>query len=223
MNHKKPLIVFDIGNVLLRFSLERAARNFDRIEPGVGRKLIKDLWGTRFGNSFEEGKISGRAVYDHVKKKHGLSMSFPQFCAAFNDIFSPVQEHLRLLKDLSRRYPTAILSNTNALHWKYMFKRYPAMRAARWPYGSHLAGAMKPSRRIFHSLARHTKVPLREMIFIDDRPEHVAAALKLGMRAIHYRGRGSVKKLLLRFLKTVSLPAPAGKGAKRKRVLPVLP
>lgn len=218
-----PLIVFDIGNVLLRFSLERAARNFDRIEPGVGKKLIADLWETPMGTSFERGKISGRAVYSHLKKKYGLAMNFAQFRDAFNDIFTPVQCHLRLLQDLSRRYPTAILSNTNALHWEYMFKRYPAMRAARWPYGSHIAGAMKPSSRIFHALARHTKVPLRNMIFIDDRPEHVAAALKLGMRAIHYRGRGSVKKLLLRFLKTVSLTAPAGKGAKRKRVLPVLP
>lgn len=208
MKKPKPLIVFDIGNVLLRFSFKRAARNFDRVEPGAGEKLIGDLWETRLGSAFERGKISGRAVYARLKRKHGLAMRYAQFRDAFNDIFTPVRPHLRLLRELSRRYPTAILSNTNAVHWKYMFERYPAMRAARWPHGSHLAGAVKPSSRIFFSLAKRTKVPLRDMIFIDDRPEHVAAARRLGMRAIHYRGRGSVRKPLLKGLDAVAAKAP---------------
>jgi len=193
---EKPLVVFDIGNVLLAFSRRRAARNFDRVEPGSGAKLIGDLWDAPLGRAFERGRISGPELFRRLKKKHRLKMGYPRFRRAFNDIFTPMRPNLRLLEALSRQYPTALLSNTNAVHWAHILKKYPTLRRARWPYSSHLAGAMKPSAAVFRALSRRAGFSLDDMVFVDDIHAHVAAARRLGVAAVHYTGPAARRKLL---------------------------
>ncbi|MBI4396308.1 MAG: HAD family phosphatase [Elusimicrobia bacterium] len=194
----RPLIIFDIGNVLLRFSLERAARNFDRVEAGAGGKICRYLWASSEGLKLETGRTTGWNLFRSLRRTLGLKMSYAQFCRGFNEIFDPVHANMKLLRILSRRYPVALLSNTNPIHWKYIMSKYPALRSARWMCSSHLFGRMKPDPRIYKSLAKKTGTPLNKMIFIDDREENIEAARGLGMKTIHFTGdRGLEESLAL--------------------------
>ncbi|HRY30267.1 MAG TPA: HAD family phosphatase [Elusimicrobiota bacterium] len=183
------LVVFDIGNVLLRFDMERAVRNFEKLSPGLGTRIAPFLRRPALSRRFERGKISGPALYRYLKKETGFRLSYPAFCLAFSDIFTPVRENLRLMKKISAARPVAVLSNTNSIHWRHIHAHYPAFRHVRWPYSSHLLGHMKPDPRIFYALSRRTGFPLGRMILIDDRPENVRGARRIGMAAVHYRGQ----------------------------------
>lgn len=195
---KKSLIVFDIGNVLLRFSPARARRNFDRLVPGAGSKLIDLIWKTRLGLDFERGRMSGAAFHRECQQRTGLRVPYPDFRRAFCDIFTPIKTNLRLLRRLSARYPTALLSNTNPIHWPHLLTTYPDLKRARFPLASHLLKEMKPAPVVYRRLARRTGFPLKNMVYVDDHPEFVAAARRLGVRALCYDGRTPLRRLLAR-------------------------
>lgn len=191
----KPLIVFDIGNVLLRFSKERAGKNFDRIEPGAGPVLVRALWETRLGLDLEKGQVTGPEFFRRAARTAGVGMGYEAFCAAFRDIFTPIPENLRLLVRLSKTHPTALLSNTSGIHWRYLLRTYPALQAARWPLASHLLKCMKPNPLIFKLLSKKTGFDFKDMVYVDDRPEFVRVAKRLGINALCFTGRTPLKTL----------------------------
>ena len=185
---KDKLIVFDIGNVLLRFDVGRAARNFDRLHPGKGPALADFVWGPEASTLFETGRLSGPDLFSRAVEAFRLELSYAQFCEAFNDIFTPVEENLSLLESLARRHAVALLSNTNPIHWSYIFDRYPALKAARWPFSSHILGALKPDPGIYRSLSEKTGFPLDRMVYVDDREDFIRAADRLGVTALLFDG-----------------------------------
>jgi putative hydrolase of the HAD superfamily len=187
------LVVFDIGNVLLRFSPERARRNFDALDPGCGNGLVEFLWRSRSALDFERGRLTGRDLYSRARKRVGMAFSYTDFLGAFNDIFDPIAENLSLLEETAALGPTALLSNVNPLHWRHVMGRYPELKAARWPLGSHRLGYVKPDPRIYHALARRTRVPFEKMVYVDDRKDFIAVARGLGMRGVHFTGRRSLR------------------------------
>lgn len=187
----KNLIVFDIGNVLLRFSKDRARNNFEQIEPGSGAILVHAMWETRLGVDLERGRLTGRDFLRSVP----VRMGYNAFADAFRDIFTPIRQNLRLLETLSKTHDTALLSNTSDIHWRYLFKTYPTLRVVKWRFASHLLKCMKPDRRIFTLVSKKTGFDFKDMIYVDDHPEFVKAAKRLGIHAICFDGKTPLKNL----------------------------
>jgi putative hydrolase of the HAD superfamily len=189
------LIVFDIGNVLLRFDTRRAARNFDRLDPGKGAAMAEALWSRPLMHRFETGKLSGAEVFSLLKKRFSLRMDFPAFRRAFSGIFDPIVENIALFRAFSGRRKVALLSNVNEIHWEHIHRRYPVLKRAHVPCGSHELGVMKPSPRAFRAVGERAGVPLRKMVYVDDREEFILAARRLGLTALHYTGRRKLSRL----------------------------
>jgi FMN phosphatase YigB (HAD superfamily) len=182
------LIVFDIGNVLLGFDPDRVARNLDRIEPGKGPAVVRDIWDGPWMNRLETGKIGGRQLFDHVRRRHGLKLTQAAFLRAFCDIFRPLKENLALFRRWTRVGRVALLSNVCEVHWTYIRRRYPVLKRAQVPCASFELGIMKPDVRAYRAVAERSGVPLRRMAYVDDRAEFIQAGRRLGMTAIHYTG-----------------------------------
>lgn len=196
--HIFPLVVFDIGNVLLRFSPKRAARNFNRLTPGLGEKMVRLIWKTQFGLDFERGRWTGEAFYRECLRRTGAKVSRGDFHRAFCDIFTPLRTNLKLLTRLSRKHPTALLSNTNPTHWAHILKTYPDLKRARFCCASHLFKEMKPAPVVYRRLSKKTGFALADMVYVDDHPDFVAAAKRLGVRALCYTGDVPLGRLLAR-------------------------
>lgn len=192
---KSTLIVFDIGNVLLRFSKERARQNFDRVEPGSGPPLVHAMWNTPLGVNLEKGKITGRDFLRLAGGPSGVRMGYSPFRRAFRDIFTPIQANIRLLVRLSESYPTALLSNTSEIHWGYLFKTYPALRSVQWRFASHLMKGLKPDPVIYKKVSEKTGYALDDIVYVDDHPGFVRAAKRLGIRAVCFDGKTPLKTL----------------------------
>lgn len=61
---------------------------------------------------------------------------------------------------------------------------------------SYQVTLIKPQHEIYHLAARELKTRVDNCLFIDDRPDYVAAAIDVGMKGIVYRSFHSLKKEL---------------------------
>ncbi|MBK8869616.1 MAG: HAD hydrolase-like protein [Elusimicrobia bacterium] len=188
----KKLVVFDIGNVLLRFSKERARKNFERIDPGSGNELVRAIWEDRLGLDLEAGRINGRQFF---KKAGRFHMAYAQFVEAFRDIFTPIPENLRLLQTLSKTHDTALLSNVSDVHWTYLLRTYPVLNVARWKWSSSRLKATKPHPRVYGMLSKKTGYRFEDIVYADDRADFIEAARGHGIRGVLFTGDVPLKKL----------------------------
>ncbi|TXH29514.1 MAG: hypothetical protein E6Q99_00690 [Elusimicrobia bacterium] len=69
--------------------------------------------------------MSGAAFHRECQRRAGLRIPYKDFRRAFCDIFTPMRANLNLLRRLSAHHPTALLSNTNPIHWRHIRRAYP--------------------------------------------------------------------------------------------------
>jgi putative hydrolase of the HAD superfamily len=181
-------VVFDIGNVLLRFDFSLALRaltaRMDASAPVDPAQILVDV--DRVKVAYEDGAIDRaaflRGVFD-VLRYRGTE---GEFVRAWEDIFEPNAPMITLVEELSARLPLYLLSNTSDIHRDYVFRRYPFF--ARFTAGiySFDVCASKPGRRIFEiAIERLQLVPARTL-FIDDLLPNIETARAMGFVCHHY-------------------------------------
>ena len=105
----------------------------------------------------------------------------------WSDMFHPNEPMLALLRSLKGKLPRLVLSNTNAIHMRVVFGRFPQLWDLDGFVFSHEVGCEKPDPRIYRRVLRRYRLVAARAVFIDDLAENVAGARAVGLRAIHYR------------------------------------
>ncbi len=117
-----------------------------------------------------------------------------EFIRIYSDRFTRKDDSLALLKKLSRRYKLAMLSNTCEAHHKYWLKAIGSemklFKALALSFDVHM---MKPEKEIYLEAARRLGVKPEECVFIDDVPEYVKGAEKVGMKGILFKSAGQLE------------------------------
>ncbi len=188
-------VIFDLGNVLLYYDAQRAAKRFAK-EAGVPiEKVWRHFFISRVEKAYTRGEITTREFYLHAKQAFNSKIDFATFSELWNDIFWENRKIQPLLKNLSRRYPLYLISNTNALHFNHVRQKFPAVfRHFKKTFPSHVVGRRKPDPRIYRSVLKKIKLRPEEAVFIDDTPPFVEGARRVGMKAIHYRSETQLKR-----------------------------
>ena len=190
-------IIFDLGNVLIHFDARRAARRF-AVEARVREEEVwKHFFTSPVEKAYTRGEITTREFYRHAKSAFDSTIDFATFSELWNDIFWENRGIRLILKKLSRRYPLYLISNTNALHFNHVRRRFPQIfRRFKRMFPSHLMGHRKPDPKIFWKVLRTIRLRPGETIFIDDMPNFVEAAKKIGMKGIRFRSNEQLKREL---------------------------
>lgn len=102
----------------------------------------------------------------------------------------------QLLNDLRERYVIAILSNNNEL-LKYGFeKRFGFQSLFDEVIFSSQTGAKKPDEAMYKHFLKRFGIAANRAVFVDDMPENVAAAEKLGIKGVVFNcNKQSVREL----------------------------
>ena len=94
-----------------------------------------------------------------------------------------------LLLKVKAKYRTFLLSNINAIHYDYIMDHLKTVygfdsndHLFEKVYYSHLMGKRKPNADIFEQVLREQNLNSAETLFIDDSPQHLATAEKLGLQ-----------------------------------------
>ena len=189
-------VFFDIGNVLLRFSNKRILRKF---AWAVGRhpvKVARHIWKGRIVDRIERGEVTGEEIHGLFVSELGYKGDFEKFRTLWCDHFTLDRGSFAVLKSLSNKMPTYLLSNTNALHIEHIKERYTFPSLVKGAILSHEVRLRKPQLEIYHAALKMSGTAPEETVFIDDLEENCEGARKAGLHAIRYRGARDLKKKL---------------------------
>lgn len=197
MSKDKPPVVkavfFDIGNVLLKFSIRKVIGKFSSVVGRHPLKIARYLWSSDVGHRIERGEMSSEQIYEMFQKELGFKGTFAQFRILWCDHFTLDRASLSLLKKSAARVPTYLLSNTNALHIDFIRERYGFIDEVAGAIYSHEVGARKPEPAIYKAALKLSKTAPHETVFVDDLKPNVAAARKLGIIGIQFEGAADLR------------------------------
>ncbi len=179
---------FDMGNVLLSFDYDVAARKMADV-CGVSADDCRAVaYGEELLIELESGKISLADFHARFSEVTGSDSNIDVLLAAHSDMFdlmAPTARVLTQLKAVRRR--TGLLSNTSQDHFEHCRRRFGTVRELFDVYVlSYEVGAMKPDRKIYDVAIERAGVPAEKIFFVDDREENVAAAKDAGIDAVRF-------------------------------------
>ncbi len=199
MKKKEPAIkavLFDLGNVLLNYDAVKSANCFAKACKVPRVKVWIHFFTSPTEKAYTRGHISSYEFYRHAKQVLKFPVNYKTFCQYWNDIFWENEGMDGLLAKLKRHYPLYLISNTNALHFNYIKKKFTVLRHFKKTFPSHEVGHRKPEPEIYEKVLTKIRLQPEETVFIDDVPKFVEGARNVGMHAIRFRN----KKQLIRDL-----------------------
>jgi len=184
-------IIFDYGNVI--FSLDFLKGQAAWKELGIndpadffGHKQQDEIF-----DKFDRGEVTGNQFRDYIRQKTGNpELSNDQINATWNSMLLGIEAgNHELLLRLKDKYRTFLLSNINEIHYEYIMNYLKTDfgfdgndHIFEKTYYSHLTGKRKPEAAIFELVLKENDLNPAETLFIDDSPQHLAAAQKLGIQ-----------------------------------------
>ncbi|MDF1566169.1 MAG: HAD-IA family hydrolase [Deltaproteobacteria bacterium] len=181
------LICFDLGGVLLRICRSWAEGcEAAGVEPREHR--IEPLEQERFGelvDRFQRDELGVEAFHGALSELLGGVWSPPEVAridrAWIRGPYLGTRELVEALRGAG--HTTACLSNTSRSHWERLLAD-PAVAALDHQHASHLLGLVKPDPRIYEAFEADVGLPGEEIVFFDDLPANVDAALARGWDAV---------------------------------------
>ena len=197
INNKYSAIVFDLGQVLVRFDYKNFVEKVNKHKNGIGEQFM-ELYKNNysFHRDFEKGTISEKKFVSQMLNYLDHTIDEETFCRYWSDIFSLNDDVIEILPELKKNYKLYLLSNTNSIHKKYGYQNYEFLKLFNKLFLSHEVGFVKPEIEIYQSVEKESGFPSNEHIFIDDILEYVDAAKKLGWDGIQFLGYDDLIKNL---------------------------
>ncbi|HPA63551.1 MAG TPA: HAD family phosphatase [Spirochaetota bacterium] len=193
------LVVFDLGNVLFTFSVERAF-DYWAAKTGKNTELLKSRFiQDEMYDLHEKGKITSSQYYEHVTSMLEINISEKDFMDGWDSILlDPIISSFEAVQKIKEKgYLTAVLSNTNYPHtvilkekYGYLFESFDAV------FFSNEIGFRKPERESFMHVLDSLRINPEESLMIDDLKENIEGAALAGMKILHLEDYTVLKKRL---------------------------
>ena len=175
-------IIFDMGNVLLRFDPEVSLQAY--LDNDADRAIIrKELFEAPEWLMADEGKITNAERYEPVSKRvpEYLHEVLHRFVDNWHICLTPIagaKEFIDYCKE--KGYHLYVLSNADDTFHNYFPKAYPLSLFEGITVSSDVK-MIKPHRCIYEYFLSHHGLNADECLFIDDRAENIEGAKELGI------------------------------------------
>ena len=188
---KCKAIIFDLGAVILNINYQNTIDEFTKLGVNNAATFYSKKVQTNLFNQIETGMISSNEFLKALQKET-KNANINQVEKAWNAMLLDLpEERVQLIRKLKNNHSVYLLSNTNAIHidafkkqldnkkWLAFCKLFDKM------YLSHELGLRKPDVKIFEYILNEQKLKAEEVFFIDDSPQHIASAKKIGIHCHH--------------------------------------
>jgi len=186
-------IIFDLGGVLLNISYQNTINSFKKLGITNTDDFYSKKTQSNIFNLIETGEITAEQFLSELQKLTDVA-TIKEVKDAWNSMLLDLPERrLYLLRSLKSKYKLFLLSNTNAIHinainnklgetkWKGFCNLFDKM------YLSHQIGVRKPNIEAFQFILKQQKLNPNKVLFIDDSPQHIEGAKKLGIICYHLK------------------------------------
>ena len=181
------LIVFDAGHVFIDFDWQEVCRCLVDLS-GLSAEEVKHAFSYLETLGYKIGRIKTEDFLFQLNSRLKTKISPDEFPKLWNTSFVENDGVVKLMRQLRQRFPLYLLSNTNEAHYEYLQRKYDSYSFFEQSILSYKVGHAKPEPEIYHEVLRLSGLPANRCLFIDDLPENVQAAEKIGMHAIQFSG-----------------------------------
>ena len=192
-----PAIVFDLGKVLVDFDYSIAARKVAARSTKSLQNLASFLSASPLLVQYECGEVNRREFFEQIRDAVSFQGGLDEFGGYFADIFTEIPQMTALHAELrGRGFKTYIFSNTNDLAIEHVRRSYPFFANFDGYIFSYEIGALKPQPEIYEAMEKMTGRRSADLVYIDDRPENIAAGAARGWRAILHESPAKTRTAL---------------------------
>ena len=190
-----PHLLFDYGGVLIDIDYAATPTAMRRLSCAESPIEFSQASQAALFDQFETGQLTPAEFRTGLRRAYDLEATDAELDAAWHAMLLDVPaDRLALVAELRRQgHQTALLSNTNALHIAEIDRRLTAQYGFRHGiadvldrvFYSQQVGLRKPGEEIFRHVLREMNWQPEDVLFIEDSPQHVATARRLGLRVLH--------------------------------------
>ncbi|MEZ0325989.1 MAG: HAD family hydrolase [Fimbriimonas sp.] len=200
----RNVVVFDLGGVLARIchTWEEAA-DVAGVPHDLSPAGPTALGGFSGFDLYQAGKISFPVYLKELALFIGCSdEDSPK---VHNSIIVEEYPGIReLVRDLrAAGFSLGCLSNTNDAHWGHLALngRFPVIESLDMKMASHIVGLNKPDPFIYRAYAAEFGLHPEQIVFFDDHPANVQAAVSEGWLAAHIVPGEDTARQMRRYLR----------------------
>ncbi len=183
-------IVFDMGNVMIRFDPAFFIRREEITDPADRELIMKELFLSLEWAQMDSGVLTEETAEPLVLaripdrlKTQVRNLLYHWACP--RDTLPGMEELVRRLK--AAGYGIYLLSNASKAQHVY-WPQYPVSRLFDGKLISCDLGFVKPMREIYEAFTEKFGLVPEECVFIDDAPNNVAGAVACGWHGIVFHG-----------------------------------
>lgn len=190
-------IVFDLGNVLLKYDPRGYLESL-----GYDKEKVSDLMKLIFHGV--EWKLADQGLLSNDQLIEIYQLKAPQYYNEINYVMRNWYKLMVLMEEskelfqevLDKGYNVYILSNYPEYKFLDMWERTPLFHKAHGSVISYQIKLTKPSKEIYHHLLDKYDLDPDETIFLDDLQENINGAKKVGIHGIRFKNVAQVRQEL---------------------------
>jgi len=185
MNSSITAIVFDIGNVLLKFDYTLAA---DRLKQKNSLTQLPDRDEVvEIKNLYESGRLTREEFLARVRPLFADLGTDEEFMAIWADIFEVNEPMVEFVQQVAGRVPIYLLSNIGCIHLEHIRRQYAFFQQFDGGVFSYQVTCAKPEPEIYVRATESLRLEPSTTLFIDDLPENIEEATRQGWRGLRYQ------------------------------------
>ncbi len=174
------VVVFDMGGVLVRLGSLPSLLGVDQRAEEFWPQWLSSPAVRQFERGGSSPESFARALVDELM----LDLTPEEFLVNFNRFPTGLYPNaVELVGKVAEGYRTAVLSNTNALHWEGQVDAEVIQTLCHETFLSYQLGLLKPDEEVYVQVADDLEVDPQRIVFLDDNQINVDGARSAGWNA----------------------------------------
>ncbi len=183
----KPIMVFDLGNTVIRFDHNISARKIANLFRLDSKKIYDLFFDSEITRAFEVGALSPRQFHKEASRLLDIKLPYEDFTKIWSEIFWEDEGACAIVRELkSNNHRLFLLSNINRIHFEYIEKSFDIIKVFDELILSFAVGAMKPQKAIYDRVIERAGGDKNSIIYIDDREDLIKEASAMGIDSIRF-------------------------------------
>ncbi len=191
-------VIFDFGEVIIELDYPRVISGFSEVANKNVNEIHELVVTAPILKEFEINKISPAEFRAGVNDLLGMSLDDATFDATWNLMLKNLPKgRMDLLADVSERFDTYILSNSNVIHEKAYNQMIMDVTGKRnlhefvnKAYFSQDIGLRKPGKECYQYVIDEIGQDPGKLLFLDDRIDNIEGARNCGINTVHVTDAG---------------------------------
>ena len=189
------VVLFDLGNVIAHIDFDSFWRSLN-LSDLEKRTPFKDKY-KEFTKAYETGLLLTSEYLQKLYSLFNQQYTLSELKWAVESIIEdPVEGMDKLVQEVSANCKTALVSNTNELHYSLSKSKIASLQHLGKHYCSYILQVMKPAYGFYDAIVKDLKCDPSTMLFVDDLQENIDGAVAAGMCGVRFESVQQLKIVL---------------------------